>query len=153
MGAHTPACLRAASDPVETVTPPHRAPKSGHSAGASRAKLARAASLYCIPQSGGWYGNSRPGLWWEVPCFLQDGHDRYCQSRLPIELSRRGDLRQGLRGGFEPLTPDSVCRLSSSPPVVRRKMLVRFNRSHLWTGNAPRPNVMASLISHRARVK
>jgi len=22
MGAHTPACLRAASDPVETVTPP-----------------------------------------------------------------------------------------------------------------------------------
>jgi hypothetical protein len=30
MGAHTPACLRAASDPVETVTPPFDYPSDKH---------------------------------------------------------------------------------------------------------------------------
>jgi hypothetical protein len=45
MGAHTPACLCAASDPVETVTPPNYRAFVTNAPGASTGQLARAAFL------------------------------------------------------------------------------------------------------------
>jgi hypothetical protein len=93
MGAHTPACLRAASDPVETVTPPLTTPATKtcrwgpqsspallmgrfRNLGCEPGQLARAASTDCIPPSGKWRGPS-PGLWEEAPFFLQVGEGKY----------------------------------------------------------------------------
>jgi hypothetical protein len=55
MGAHTPACLCAANDPVETVTPPtSEQPSDRGLSGASTGQLARAAfPLYRDPGNSG----------------------------------------------------------------------------------------------------
>ncbi len=89
MGAHTPACLRAASDPVETVTPPLVPARKRRLLGTPtwrsedviRRKAGWSASranwlvlqLYCIPDSGMAGDHSPPGIWAEIPCFQQVG--------------------------------------------------------------------------------